>query len=117
GQSVSRDAPELPRCCLTTIQSYVSCLAAFLPFTEPAILIAPPNNRSFSVIVVLPASGWAIMAKVLRLATSFANLLMIVIFLIRYSKNRCSYCTLFFGLGRFFGALELPNDRSLVIRK
>jgi hypothetical protein len=28
--------------------------------------MAPPNKRSFSVRVVFPASGWAIMAKVLR---------------------------------------------------
>src|ERR1700733_5754309 len=28
--------------------------------------MAPPNNSSFSVSVVLPASGWVMIAKVLR---------------------------------------------------
>jgi hypothetical protein len=32
----------------------------------PAIWIAPPNSSSFSVSVVLPASGWEMMAKVRR---------------------------------------------------
>ena len=35
-----------------------------------AMLMAPPNNNSFSVSVVLPASGWEIIAKVLRDSTS-----------------------------------------------
>jgi hypothetical protein len=34
--------------------------------TEPAIWIAPENSSSFSVSVVLPASGWEMMAKVRR---------------------------------------------------
>src|SRR4051812_1293179 len=41
-----------------------------LALTWPARLIAPPNNRSFSVSVVLPASGWEMMAKVRLRATS-----------------------------------------------
>src|SRR3954453_20972161 len=32
--------------------------------------MAPPNSSSFSVSVVLPASGWEMMAKVRRRATS-----------------------------------------------
>ena len=40
--------------------------AAFFAFTVPAILMAPPNNSSFSVNVVLPASGCEMMAKVRR---------------------------------------------------
>src|SRR5215831_19705112 len=35
---------------------------------SPASWIAPPNSRSFSVNVVLPASGCAMIAKVRRLA-------------------------------------------------
>jgi hypothetical protein len=34
--------------------------------TSPATWIAPPNHNSFSVSVVLPASGWEMMAKVRR---------------------------------------------------
>ncbi len=41
--------------------------------TAPAIWIAPPNSRSFSVSVVLPASGCEMMAKVRRRATSSAR--------------------------------------------
>jgi hypothetical protein len=40
--------------------------------------MAWPKRRSFSVMVVLPASGWEIMAKVLRVATSSAIKLDIV---------------------------------------
>src|SRR6202035_3151911 len=35
--------------------------------------MAPPNSRSFSVNVVLPASGWEMIAKVRRRSTSVAN--------------------------------------------
>ena len=45
--------------------------SADFPFTEPARLIAPPYSRNFSVSVVLPASGWEMMAKVRRLSISF----------------------------------------------
>jgi len=42
-------------------------MAALLrAFTVPAIWIAPPNSSSFSVSVVLPASGCEIDAKVRR---------------------------------------------------
>jgi hypothetical protein len=37
--------------------------------------MAPPNNSSFSVSVVLPASGCDMMAKVLRFSISFSNIL------------------------------------------
>ena len=40
---------------------------------EPAIWIAPENSSSFSVSVVLPASGWEMMAKVRRRRTSVAR--------------------------------------------
>src|SRR5687768_15917963 len=35
--------------------------------------MAPPYRRSFSVSVVLPASGWLMMAKVRRRATSMGR--------------------------------------------
>src|ERR1700720_3550837 len=35
--------------------------------------MAPPNSNSFSVKVVLPASGWEMMAKVRLLLISSAN--------------------------------------------
>src|SRR5690606_17187337 len=50
-------------------QSERAC-GPFLPFTEPAVWMAFPNSNSFSVIVVLPASGWEIMAKVRRLEST-----------------------------------------------
>ena len=48
----------------------VAWRAALRPFTEPAIWIAPPNRSSFSVSVVLPASGCETIAKVRRRAAS-----------------------------------------------
>jgi hypothetical protein len=48
----------------------------FADFTVPATAIALPISKSFSVMVVLPASGWEIMAKVRRFATSAAWLVM-----------------------------------------
>src|ERR1700733_5648050 len=56
----------MPRCCSSFIQSEVAWREALRPFTAPAIWIAPPNSSSFSVSVVLPASGWEMIAKVLR---------------------------------------------------
>ena len=56
----------MPRSFSSAIQSDVAWRAALRPFTEPAIWIAPPNSSSFSVSVVLPASGWLTMAKVRR---------------------------------------------------
>jgi hypothetical protein len=48
----------MPRSFSSAIQSEVAWRAALRPLTEPAIWIAPPNSNSFSVRVVLPASGW-----------------------------------------------------------
>src|SRR5580700_1524398 len=61
----------MPRCCSRRIQSEVACRAAFRPFTAPAIWMAPPNRSSFSVRVVLPASGCEMMANVRRRLISF----------------------------------------------
>src|SRR5687768_10486671 len=63
---------EIPRCFSISIQSDVAWRSDLRDFTVPATAIALPINRSFSVIVVLPASGWEIMAKVRRFATSAA---------------------------------------------
>jgi hypothetical protein len=41
--------------------------------TWPAARIAPPASSRFSVKVVLPASGWEMMAKVRRRAASAAG--------------------------------------------
>ncbi len=57
----------MPRCFSSSIQSEVAWRAALRPLTVPAIWMAPPNSSSFSVSVVLPASGWEMMAKVRRL--------------------------------------------------
>src|SRR6202035_4339158 len=61
------------RCCSSRIQSEVAWRAALRPLTVPAIWIAPPNSSSFSVSVVLPASGCEMIAKVRRRATSVAS--------------------------------------------
>ncbi len=59
----------MPRCFSISIQSLVAWRVALRAFTLPAIWIAPENSSSFSVSVVLPASGWEMMAKVRRRRT------------------------------------------------
>src|SRR5512144_2783143 len=66
---ITDDATEMPRCFSISIQSEVAWRLALRAFTEPAIWIAPENSSSFSVSVVLPASGWEMMAKVRRRRT------------------------------------------------
>src|SRR5580704_1450757 len=66
----------MPRCCSRRIQSEVACRAALRPLTVPAMAIAPPNSSSFSVRVVLPASGWEMMANVRRRAISCSSVVM-----------------------------------------
>ena len=56
----------MPRCCSIFIQSERARRAAPRALTSPAIWIAPPATSSFSVSVVLPASGCEMMAKVRR---------------------------------------------------
>jgi hypothetical protein len=65
-------ATEMPRCFSISIQSEVAWRVALRALTLPAIWIAPANSSSFSVRVVLPASGWEMMAKVRRRAVSAA---------------------------------------------
>ena len=66
---ITLEATEMPRCFSISIQSLVAWRVALRAFTLPAIWIAPENSSSFSVSVVLPASGWEMMAKVRRRRT------------------------------------------------
>src|SRR5882762_4777229 len=52
----------MPRSRSIFIQSERVVRRSRLALTWPARLMAPPNSRSFSVSVVLPASGWEIKA-------------------------------------------------------
>src|SRR5215217_9497907 len=70
---ITLEATEMPRCFSISIQSEVAWREALRAFTEPAIWIAPENSKSFSVSVVLPASGWEMMAKVRRRRVSAAK--------------------------------------------
>src|SRR6202049_4471744 len=60
----------MPRSRSIFIQSDRVLRRSPLALTWPARLMAPPNSSSFSVSVVLPASGCEMMAKVRRRATS-----------------------------------------------
>src|SRR5215469_4084440 len=60
------EVTEIPRCCSRRIQSEVAWRAALRPLTVPAIWMAPPKSSSFSVSVVLPASGCEMIANVRR---------------------------------------------------
>src|SRR5580658_10184870 len=55
--------------------------------------MAPPNKRNFSVSVVFPASGWEIIAKVLRLVISLLYLFDII-------GRKCTSIRLFFTPGK-----------------
>ena len=57
---------EIPRSCSMPIQSDAAAFVPLRPLTIPAVRIIPEYSRSFSVRVVLPASGWLMMAKVRR---------------------------------------------------
>src|SRR5262245_31325596 len=60
----------MPRSRSIFIQSDRVLRRSPLALTCPARLMAPPNSSSFSVSVVLPASGWEMIANVRRRATS-----------------------------------------------
>ena len=64
---------EMPRSRSIFIQSERVWMRSFFALTSPASWMAPPNSSSFSVSVVLPASGWEMMAKVRRFSTSRNN--------------------------------------------
>ncbi len=70
GNCITEEVMEIPRCFSSAIQSEVAWRAALRPLTVPASWIAPPNSSSFSVSVVLPASGCEMMANVRRRAVS-----------------------------------------------
>src|SRR4051812_19428853 len=63
----------MPRCFSISIQSEVAWRLALRALTLPAMWIAPAKSSSFSVSVVLPASGCEMMANVRRRATSWAT--------------------------------------------
>jgi hypothetical protein len=56
----------MPRCCSISIQSDRVARVLARPRTAPAWLMAPDAASSFSVRVVLPASGCEMIAKVRR---------------------------------------------------
>src|SRR5688572_18167447 len=70
GNCITDEVMEIPRCFSSAIQSEVAWRAALRPLTVPASWMAPPNSSSFSVSVVLPASGCEMMANVRRRAVS-----------------------------------------------
>ena len=63
---MAEEVTEIPLSFSISIQSDTACLAALRPLTVPARLMAPPYSRNFSVSVVFPASGWDMIANVLR---------------------------------------------------
>jgi hypothetical protein len=60
----------MPRCFSSSIQSDVAARCVLRPRTAPATSMQPPNSSSFSVSVVLPASGCEMIANVRRRETS-----------------------------------------------
>src|SRR5512140_2765874 len=76
GNCMTELVTEIPRSFSSAIQSEVAWRDALRDFTLPAIWIAPPNSSSFSVSVVLPASGCEMIAKVRRRRTSAARSVM-----------------------------------------
>src|SRR5579864_4280424 len=74
-------ATEIPRSRSISIKSLVACFLILLLLTAPAVWMAPPNRRNFSVRVVFPASGWDMMANVLRLLIS-------LVYRIKFAKLR-----------------------------
>ena len=61
---------EMPRSCSIFIQSERVRRVSPRARTAPAARMAPPASSRCSVRVVLPASGWEMMAKVRRRAAS-----------------------------------------------
>ena len=81
-------ATEMPRCFSISIQSDVAWRVALRAFTLPAIWMAPAKSSSFSVSVVLPASGCEMMAKVRRRDASSAILDSVLIGR-NFTRTRC----------------------------
>ncbi len=70
-------ATEIPLCRSISIKSLVAPFLILFDFTAPASWMAPPKSSSFSVRVVLPASGWEMIPNVLRLLISSENFIQI----------------------------------------
>jgi len=66
-------ATEIPLCLSISMKSEVAPFLILLLFTAPASWMAPPYNKSFSVSVVLPASGWEIIPKVRLFCISWSK--------------------------------------------
>src|SRR5437763_9358008 len=69
---MTAELTEMPRSRSIVIQSERARRRSPRALTSPAMWIAPANSSSFSVRVVLPASGCEMMAKVRRRAVSAA---------------------------------------------
>src|SRR5882724_6176318 len=63
----------MPRCFSSSIQSEAVARWFLRAVTAPARWMALPYSRNFSVSVVLPASGWEMIANVRRRAISWAG--------------------------------------------
>src|SRR5262245_25254403 len=63
----------MPRFCSISIQSDVAARRPARALTAPASPSMPAYSRNFSVSVVLPASGWLMIANVRRRAASTAD--------------------------------------------
>src|SRR5947207_15240348 len=70
---MTAELTEMPRSRSIVIQSDRARRRSPRHLTVPAIWIAPPNSSSFSVRVVLPASGCEMIANVRRRAISAAR--------------------------------------------
>src|SRR5438552_5292682 len=73
---MTAELTEMPRSRSIVIQSERARRRSPRALTAPAIWMAPPNSSSFSVRVVLPASGCEMIAKVRRRPISAARPLM-----------------------------------------
>ena len=89
------DVTEMPRVFSMSIQSDTACLELALPLTDPAVWMLPLYSSSFSVSVVLPASGCEMIANVRREEIWSAKLGMSVLSIA--GRAACGSCT---GRGR-----------------
>ena len=99
----------MPRCFSMSIQSETAWRALCLPLTEPAWLMAPPYSSSFSVRVVLPASGWLMMANVRRRSISSR----FVIVPLSFYRERNDAYDGFRSALHGSGLLTVPSDLSM----
>src|SRR5512145_1342441 len=104
---------EMPRSRSTFIQSERARLCSPRAFTAPAIWIAPPNSSSFSVKVVLPASGCAMIAKVRRRATAFSRFVGMCLDNPKSRRECRDFCRDFQGIQRRRLAAETLGNRIL----